>query len=212
MTSIADLSGAQLAEQLRDPQGASGVAVIEALAVVNAAGVSAVLERLDIAPSSAILELGCGLGDMAAALTGAARGVTYMGLDRSRTMIETALVRHAAQVRSGRAAFSCASSEQSGLPGGAFDRVFSIGLIHFWADPRQSLRECRRLLRSNGLMIMACLGSERAPPFALEENGFYLRDASQWARLAREAGFASVDVEVDDGADRPQGLMVTARP
>ena len=113
MTSIGELSGAQLAEQLRDPQGESGVAVIEALATFNAAGVAAVLERLAVAPSMAVLELGCGLGDTTDVLIDTAHGVTYTGLDRSQTMTETALARHASQVASGRAAFFCASSEKS---------------------------------------------------------------------------------------------------
>ena len=60
-------------------------------------------------------------------------------------------------------------------------------------------------------MIMACLGPERAPPFAIAEHGFYLRTPAEWMRLAHDAGFATVDVELDNPVDRPQGLLLSAK-
>lgn len=211
MASLGELSGAQLAEQLRDPSGFTGVAVAEALSAVNAGAIAAITDRLKLEPSMAALELGCGLGDLAPVLTGSMLGITYTGVDRSSTMVEAASSRHAAHVASGRANFICASSEETGLNDRSFDRLFSIGLVHFWDDPLRSLKECQRVLRTGGVMLMACLGPDRAPPFALAEYGFHLRSAADWRRLAFEARFCEVTVEVEEAVGRPQGLMIIAR-
>lgn len=211
MPILAELSSAQLADQLRDPNGENGLAVAEALIAVNADAATAVLNRLRLKSAMAVLELGCGLGDLVARVTALAPDITYTGIDRSSLMIDAALVRHRALVASGRVKFTCATSESTEVPDGSFDRVFSIGLVHFWSNPLQSLKECRRVVRPGGMMIMACLGPDRAPPFALLERGCYLRSASEWSVLTREAGFDDVSIEVDDAAGRPQGLLVTAK-
>ena len=211
MAVLAGLSSAQLAEQLRDPKGAYGLAVAEALVVVNAGATAAVLDRLHLTPAMAVLELGCGLGDLVVRLAASVPDITYTGLDRSTLMIDAALVRHRTFIQSGRAKFACATSEKTELPDGSFDRLFSIGLVHFWCDPLQSLKECLRVLRPGGAILMACLGPERAPPFALVEYGFHLRSASEWMLLTREAGFDDISIEVDDAAGRPQGLVVMAK-
>ena len=211
MASLAELSSAQLAEQLRNPNGATGVAVAEALGSINAGAIAAISDRLDLQPSMAVLELGCGLGNFAPLLAASMPGVTYTGVDRSPTMAEAATVRHSAHVASGCAKFVCASSEQTGLNDSSFERLFSIGLIHFWSEPLRSLKECRRLLRAGGMVLMACLGPDRPPPFALAEYGFHLRSPAEWRRLAGEAGFGETTVEVDETAGRPQGLLMISK-
>lgn len=211
MTDQRAVDPAELARQLRDPEGAAGLAVIGGLAQVNAEGSAAVLARLDLGSGMAVLELGCGLGDLAAPVIGAGEGVRYIGLDRSATMIEAAAQRHAETIASGGVEFHQATSEATPFAPATFDRAFSIGLIHFWADPLASLREVRRVLCAGGLMVMGCLGPDRAPPFASAENGFFLRSGDEWRRLCSEAGFAEAAAELSDEPGRPQGLLVTAR-
>ena len=211
MAILAELSSAQLAEHLRDPQGENGLAVAEALIAINACATTAILDLLHLKPAMAVLELGCGLGDFVVRLTESAPDINYTGLDRSTLMIDAALIRHRRLVDSGYAKFACATSEDTEQPDGSFDRLFSIGLVHFWSDPLQSLTECLRVLRPGGAMLMACLGIDRAPPFALLEHGFYLRSASEWSDLTRKAGFDDVSIKVDDAAGRPQGLVMMAK-
>lgn len=211
MTDPRALDAAELARQLRDPEGAAGLAVIGGLAQVNAEGSAAVLAHLEIGSGMAVLELGCGLGDLARPLVGTRDGVRYAGLDRSRTMIDAATERHADAIASGRAEFHEATSEEMPFASATFDRAFSIGLIHFWTDPLASLAEVRRVLRAGGLMVMGCLGPDRAPPFASAENGFFLRSGDEWRLLCSEAGFVEAAAELSDEPGRPQGLLVTGR-
>lgn len=210
MTDIGGLDGAELARHLRDPEGAAGLAVIGGLAVVNAAGSALALEQLGLESGMAVLELGCGLGDLAAAVTASGEGVRYVGVDRSKTMIAAATERHAEAIASGETEFHLATSEALPFARETFDRVLSLGLIHFWSDPAASLAEVRRVLRPAGRMAMGCLGPDRAPPFAVTDNGFHLRPADEWRDLCVAAGFAGCEVVKLDDPERPQGLLVMA--
>jgi ubiquinone/menaquinone biosynthesis C-methylase UbiE len=210
LTGPGALDAASLARQLRDPEGAVGVAIIEGLASINAGGSAAVIEALRIAPGSTVLELGCGLGDLAPQIANAADQNRYVGLDRSATMIDAATARHAQLVSTGRAEFHVGTSEHLPFPGDAFDRLFSVGLIHFWTEPVASLIEARRVMRPGGMMVMGCLGPDGAPPFALPEHGFHLRHATEWELLASEAGFRSVETRSAGEVEGPQGLILIA--
>jgi hypothetical protein len=52
------MDGAELARHLRDPEGASGLAVIGGLAADNAEGSALALEQLGVGSGMAVLELG----------------------------------------------------------------------------------------------------------------------------------------------------------
>jgi SAM-dependent methyltransferase len=204
------MDGAELARHLRDPEGASGLAVIGGLAAVNAEGSALALEQLGVGSGMAVLELGCGLGELAAAVTASGESVRYVGVDRSETMVAAAVERHAQAIASDNTEFHLSTSEDLPFAGDAFDRVFSLGLIHFWTDPATSLAEIRRVMRPAGRMVMGCLGPDRAPPFALADNGFHLRPAEEWRDLCLSAGFERCDVAKLDDPERPQGLLVIA--
>jgi ubiquinone/menaquinone biosynthesis C-methylase UbiE len=82
-------------------------------------------------------------------------------------------------VQAGKASFHLASADAIPFGDDCFDRVFSLGVIHFWIEPMASLVEVRRVLRPGGLMLMGCLAPKEAPDFARVEYGFHLRDASE---------------------------------
>ena len=110
-------------------------------------------------------------------------------------MVAEASAFNAAMVAAGRASFQLGSAERMPFADDVFDRVFSIGVIHFWIDPSASLMEVRRVLRFGGLMWMGCLAPQEAPDFARMEYGFHLRDAAEWDALCRAAGFTDVHAE-----------------
>ena len=90
------------------------------------------------------------------------------------------------------------------------DRVFSIGVIHFWAEPIALLAEVRRVLRRGGVSLMGCLHPRTAPDFARPEYGFHLRDAAGWTELYRAAGFTEIGVEtVETQQINPDGTPTT---
>ena len=100
-------------------------------------------------------------------------------------MVTEASTFNAALVASGKASFDLASAEKMPFADDSFDRVFSTGVIYFWAEPAIALAEVRRVMRPDGTMLMACLAPREAPDFARPEYGFHLHDAASWDALCR---------------------------
>jgi SAM-dependent methyltransferase len=199
---VADLSAlspAEMASQLGKPEGETGRAVGEMLNRVNANITSAVYQRLMLRDGHRVLEIGFGNGRLLPALLALADDVTYVGLDRSETMVADAAAFNAELVAEGRASFRLGSAETIPCDDGAFDRAFAVHVIYFWPDPVKALAEMRRVLRPGGLSIIGSsvsLRGEPPPPFARPEFGMHPRDRDTMVALHREAGFS--DVQVDD--------------
>lgn len=98
----------------------------------------------------AVLDVGCGPGDMAAALGTPQR--RFWGIDISAGMVAEAGRRHG---RRPGVAFARARAEQLPFRDGAFDVVISTGALEYAADDVLSLREMARVLRSGGAMVVS---------------------------------------------------------
>ena len=195
MSIFESLTPAERARQLSNPEGVVGVAVAEWLYENNRQANAEFVTLLSLVSGSDVLEIGFGNGRTAPDIIAQAADVRYAGLEISPTMVEEARRFNAALVATGQASFHLGNAERMPFPDSSFDRVFSIGVVHFWADPVAPLAEVRRVLRPGGISLMGCLHPRTAPDFARSEFGFYLRDAATWETLHRAAGFGNVKVE-----------------
>ena len=203
------LTLAERARQLGNPEGAVGLAVADWLYENNRQANAKTVASLDVKAGNRVLEIGFGNGRTVPVLIAQASDVCYAGIDISPTMVAEASTFNAALVAAGRAAFHLGSAERMPFADHGFDRVFSIGVIHFWTDPARPLAEVRRVLRPGGSMLMVCLAPTEAPDFAQREYGFHLRDAATWDALCRAAGFADVDVEtIESDQITPSGAPI----
>ena len=180
------LTPAERARQLATPDGAVGLAVADWLNESHKQVNATIVTMLAVEPGHHVLEIGFGNGRTAPIVMAQAPDVRYAGIDISPTMIAEALTFNAALAAAGKASFHLASAHEMPFDSNCFDRVFSIGVVHFWAEPLASLVEVRRVLRRGGSMLMACLAPREAPDFARAEYGFYLRDDSEWGALCRD--------------------------
>lgn len=123
----------------------------------------ALLETSDIGRSSRVLEIGCGTGNYIIALAEAA-GCTALGLDPSRQMLSEA------SARSSDVVFQQAAAEQMAVPGGSFQLVFSVDVLHHLRSAQAYFREAHRVLKE-GSKICTVTDSEwiirRREPLAI---------------------------------------------
>lgn len=196
MSIFQTLSLAERAKQLGNPEGALGLAVAEGLNESNKQGNARALRLLALKEDDHVLEIGFGNGRTVPAVVTEATGITYAGLDISPTMVEEAIRFNAALVEAGQASFHLGSAEAMPFADGSFDRVFAVGVMHFWAHPAAALAEIRRVLRLGGTLLLGGVAPQSAPEYALPEYGFHLRDAAAWDELCRDAGFSQVDVQM----------------
>ena len=109
----------------------------------------AVLRALRAAPCWAVLDIGCGTGQLAARLRRELPRTHVVGCDFSAGMLAEARVRdrHTDWVQgdAGRLPFADA----------AFDAVVSTEAFHWFPDPGRALAEFRRVLRPAGRLLLA---------------------------------------------------------
>jgi ubiquinone/menaquinone biosynthesis C-methylase UbiE len=103
-------------------------------------------QRTDIA------DVGCGTGALALRLAAALPGAHVTGFDPAPRMIDVAS-RKARAVR--RVSFVVAPAAHLPVADAAFDAVVSTMSFHHWDDPDASLREVRRVLRHDGVVLIA---------------------------------------------------------
>jgi SAM-dependent methyltransferase len=113
------------------------------------------LELLDLAPDDAVLEIGCGSGDiLARAAARVPRGFAA-GLDPSELMVRHARFRNRRWIARGRVEVRHAhSADLSAYADGRFDCVLGVHVVYFWSDPRPHLAEVRRVLRRGGRLVL----------------------------------------------------------
>ena len=154
-------------------------------------------------PSGAkILDIGCGLGREAFSL--ADLGYDVAGIDISREVISQ--VRQLSAEKGYDIPFTVYDGRELPFPDASFDVVLiwaqTFGLLYGEAFKRDYLAECRRVLKTGGLLSFSghdydylkaqhpdCLNGRKFYPYAGTEVYWESFEESELAEYARQAGF-----------------------
>jgi ubiquinone/menaquinone biosynthesis C-methylase UbiE len=134
--------------------------------------VDAVFAAAAAGPGAAVLEIGCGTGQLTRLLTG--RGASVTAIDIGAMMIEAAR----RNVADPAVRFQASSFEEF-TGGEPFDLIVSGTAFH-WVDPRIGWVKAARLLRPGGWLALLTTGERYHEPFQRQ-----LRDL--WVRYSRQA-------------------------
>jgi ubiquinone/menaquinone biosynthesis C-methylase UbiE len=108
-----------------------------------------VASRLDSGPVNKILDLGCGTGRFSEGL--AVRFDAYViGVDPSKKMLDQARKKR----RVDRVQYQRGNAEAIPLLSEAVDMIFMSMSFHHFTDPDLGARECRRVLRKGGTVVV----------------------------------------------------------
>jgi len=118
------------------------------LAALNRMTNDAFVRFLNVGTGARVLEVGSGLGILAAAVASAAEGVRVIGVEKSPEQI-------AAAVKSPSVAYVEGDAQRLDFPDGSFDLVYARFLLEHVPDPELVLREMRRVTRPGG-RVAAC--------------------------------------------------------
>jgi 2-polyprenyl-3-methyl-5-hydroxy-6-metoxy-1,4-benzoquinol methylase len=129
--------------------------------------VDEVAARAGAGPGAAVLEIGCGTGQLTRQLAG--RGFGLTAIDIGASMVRTAQ-RHVteATVRFQACSFEAFTAD------GPFDLIASATAFH-WVDPRVGLPKAARLLRPGGWLALLTTGERYAEPLQSRLHELWLR-------------------------------------
>ena len=99
-----------------------------------------------------VLDLGCGTGDLFPFF--ARKGMPYVGVDLSPSMIERANSRHEELLVESEAEFMTGDCESLPFDAMSFDVVTAIALIEYLPDPARTLDEMSRVLKPGGILYL----------------------------------------------------------
>ena len=118
-----------------------------------------IVRRTGAGQDTRFLEIGVGTGRIALPFVWI--GADYTGADLSLPMLEV-LRRKIATIPEGPRRLKLALADAIALPfaDASFDVIIMIHLLHLVSDWRQTLRECRRVLREGGWLVLS--SNERA--------------------------------------------------
>jgi SAM-dependent methyltransferase len=151
-------------------------------------------------PGRRLLEIGCGLGtDL---LQFARGGAVVTGVDLTEQSVE--LTRHRFETYGVPGAFQVADAEKLPFADGAFDVVYSFGVLHHTPDTPRAVREVGRVLAPGGEIVIM-LYHRRSTHLGIGYPAF------MWKRLRHGQGLLSFDdyFRVYDGEGNPLGKAYT---
>lgn len=152
-----------------------------------------VVERMQIATTDNILDVGCGAGWLSRILAERASEGRVVGMDISDEM-----VRHARQMSAefGNLVFVVGGAEEIPWEANFFDHVISVESSYYWPDVEKGIRELNRVLREGG-SAWILINYYRDNPYCHQwadklQVPVRLLSAVEWEQLFCESGFAEV--------------------
>jgi len=143
------------------------------------------LGMVDLEDGDRVLDVGCGTGFATGGILERTRAVH--GLDQSPHQLEQAwekLGKH------DPVAFALGDAERLPYRDDSFDVVWSSGSIEYWPNPVAALRECRRVVKPGGPVLVVGPDAPDSRVFrALADAIMLFYDEDEADRMFREAGF-----------------------
>lgn len=136
-----------------------------------------------------VLDVGCGTGYGSSYLAASARSVA--GIDISRTAVRYARRRY----RDSQARFLCMNAESLRFPNRSFDFLISTENFEHLGDQRASLREASRVLRDDGMLLLATPNHEM---FTAVENPYHTHELQFEELVDMVSGFFSEQVVAEN--------------
>ena len=120
------------------------------------------------------------------------------GVDPSPVMPSVARRHLRKAVANGHARIDPGDAAHVPHPDGSFDRVFTVHTLYFWPDLEAGLRELRRVLCDQGLLLLAFHdGADARLAEELPDSVYTLRPAEEIVTALRSVGFHAVRSERD---------------
>lgn len=201
-----------LGGQLGHPHGLPGRVVGRFLNHANRAAILAAVDALDIPPAPVLADLGFGGGiGLEILLSRVGAGGRVHGVDVSSTMIDAASRRFSREIEAGLLKVHCAPIERLPLETSTVDGVITLNTFYFISDLDSALRECTRVLRPSGQLVIGLGDPDQMARQPMTDHGFRLRPLSEIRKALVLAGL-EVDRHLQVGSGHDVTNLLVTQP
>jgi ubiquinone/menaquinone biosynthesis C-methylase UbiE len=165
------------------------------------------LANLPLDDSSAVLDVGCGGGELVKLLARRMPRAKVWGIDHSPEMVSLSRSANRSLIRSGRVQIDLGSVSSLPYADNAFDVVTAFESIQFWPDLKADLQEVQRVLKPSGRFVIV----NRYPDLEGDESNWaeYLKihSSAEYRQHLTGAGYVGISI---DERSRPGWILVSA--
>ena len=162
-----------------------------------------VCEKIEIAQTDFVLEVGSGLGFGAALMISEYQPATIKGVDFSNSQVEKARSAHRELISQGKISFEVSRAEFLNFADNSFDKVISIEAAQHFESIDSFIQQSYRVLKPSGsLAIATFFGTSEDSYFRAKDmidtvrTGIdHLTPISQIKKILEEANFINIRIE-----------------
>ena len=200
-----------LAAQLRQPSGLFGKIVMgDLLNKGNEKINHLAVAILDIQPTDRVLDIGFGGGVTIEEIVKLIDTGKIHGVDFSQPMVEQAQHKFKSSIESGKVSIEFADVKQLPFKSDTFDKICTMNTIYFWSDPLVGLREIKRVLKSNGRLVVGIRSADKMKDLPFTQHNFRLYAPEAVRDLLVGSGFSGISIDHRDRDEKFDSVMVTA--
>ncbi|HOZ87221.1 MAG TPA: class I SAM-dependent methyltransferase [Bacteroidia bacterium] len=189
---------AEIAKQLRQPQGEHAKAVGERMNEGNLQINLHSIKKLNISLNDRILEIGMGNGFFVKNILTQNDTVVYAGCDFSEAMVREAELINAQYLKTKRAAFFKTEAKRLPFGDNSYNKIFTVNTIYFWEQPELVLKELARVLEPGGSLIIALRPKSVMDHFPITKFGFNTFSALEVSALLAQNNFKVIDLAEEE--------------
>jgi ubiquinone/menaquinone biosynthesis C-methylase UbiE len=178
-----------IANQLRQPEGESGIVTGKKMNEGNALMNRTMIDLLKPVTGEVLLEVGMGNGYFVPQVLQLADSLTYIGCDFSEVMVKEAAVQNENIVKEGNAKFYLASADRLPVADGTIDKIFTLNTIYFWPDVKAVFEEFQRVLKPGGKIFIGIRPKSVMENYPFTRFGFVMYEKDDLINLIETHGF-----------------------
>ena len=200
-----------LSSQLRQPSGLFGKIVMgDFLNEHNQKMNHFAVERLDIQPTDTVLDIGFGGGMTIKEMLKVIDTGKIHGVDFSGVMVEQAKRKFKDSIESNKVLIEFADVQKLPFDDNTFDKICTVNTIYFWDDLLVGLREIKRVIKSNGRLVIGIRSADKMKDFPVTQHNFKLYTPEEVRNLLVGSGFNQISTDRRDKDDKLDSVMVIA--
>lgn len=167
------------------------------------------LKHLEPLPSDRILEIGFGGGWLIQRLAEIATEGKVVGLDHSKTMVDSA--KRAFRHLGDKIELVCGSAENLPFESESFSRICTVHTIYFWKEPQRVASELYRVLKPGGILVIGINSKTKLEAQPMTRHNFTLYEPPDVVALLAKNGFDSVTVHSYDPTEWEDNHCIVAK-